>query len=153
MNFPNNPMPWRLEWQPELSVHIPEIDAEHKHFIELINALNEAISERMSLSEVRKRMQDVLDDAVAHFEHEEALFIEWGYPDAEQHAREHAAAASVFSEIKRRIECKEMEDEWAEAGLRVRQLLVAHLLNEDMKYRDFWLAQRSGQTAAKPDTP
>ncbi len=143
MNSPNNPMPWRLEWCQELSVHIPEIDAEHKHFIELINALNEAIAEHMSLSEVRKRMQDVIDDAVAHFEHEEALFFEWGYPDIEQHAREHAAASQAFAEIMRRIERREMEHEWAEAGLHVKQLLADHLLNEDMKYRDFWLAQNN----------
>ncbi|MBU0688522.1 MAG: hemerythrin domain-containing protein [Gammaproteobacteria bacterium] len=144
-------MPWRLEWSPELSVHIPEIDAEHKHFIELINALNEAIAERMSLSEVRKRMQDVIDDAVAHFGHEEVLFIEWGYPEAEQHAREHAAAANIFTEIMKRIEKSEQDYDWVEAGLQVKQLLVSHLLNEDMKYRDFWLAQQNGKENVNPD--
>lgn len=151
MDSPNNPMPWRLEWSPELSVHIPEIDAEHKHFIELINALNEAIAERMSLSEVRKRMQDVIDDAVAHFGHEEVLFIEWGYPEAEQHAREHAAAANIFTEIMKRIEKSEQDYDWVEAGLQVKQLLVSHLLNEDMKYRDFWLAQQNGKENVNPD--
>ena len=149
MSSPNDPMPWRLQWSRELSVHIPEIDAEHKHFIELINALNEAIAERMSFSEVRRRMQDVLDDAVAHFEHEEALFIEWGYPEAEQHAREHAAATKIFGEIMRRIKNSERAEEWEEAGMQVRQLLVAHLLNEDMKYRDFRLAQNGGHAPFK----
>ncbi len=149
MNFLNNPMPWRLEWSQELSVHNPEIDAEHKHFIELINALNEAIAERMSLSEVRKRMQDVLNDAVAHFDHEEILFIEWDYPEAEQHAREHAAAAAIFAAIMKRIERSEQDYEWVEAGLQVKQLLVAHLLNEDMKYRDYWLAQNNVKAPLK----
>jgi len=134
-------MPWRLEWNTELSVHIPEIDAEHRHFIELVNKLNQAIAKRMSLSEVRKRMQDVIDDAVAHFEHEEALFNEWGYPEAQLHAREHAAATKTFSDIVRRIEQSELDYEWIEAGLQVKHLLIDHLLNEDMKYRDFWLAK------------
>ncbi|GAB5606187.1 bacteriohemerythrin [Sideroxyarcus sp. TK5] len=151
MNSPNNPMPWRLEWSHELSVHIPEIDAEHRHFIELINALNEAIAERMSLSEVRKRMQDVIDDAVSHFDHEESLFIEWGYPEAEQHARQHAAATKVFTDVMKRIERSEMESDWIKAGLQVKQLLVAHLLNEDMKYRDFWLAQNGATEILKKD--
>lgn len=140
MNSPNNPMPWRLEWSLELSVHIPEIDAEHRHFIELINDLNEAIAKRMSFSEVRKRMQDVLDDARAHFDHEEILFKEWDFPEAEQHARMHEAAIKIFNDIMRRIERSEMEYDWVEAGLRVKDLLVTHLLNEDMKYRDYWLA-------------
>jgi hemerythrin len=140
MNSPNNPMPWRLEWSEDLSVYIPEIDAEHRHFIELINALNEAIAERMSLSEVRRRMQDVLNDAIAHFEHEEILFKEWGYPEAEQHARMHVAAIKIFHDIMSRIQRSEMDYDWVEAGLHVKELLVSHLLNEDMKYRDYWLA-------------
>jgi hemerythrin-like metal-binding protein len=138
-------MPWHLQWSPELSVHIPEIDAEHRHFIHLINDLNEAIAKRMSLSEVRKRMQDILDDAVAHFRHEEELFREWDYPEAEQHARIHAAALEIFHGILRRIQRSEMEYEWVEAGLQVKELLVSHLLNEDMKYRDYWLAQQNGK--------
>ena len=28
---------WRLDWDESLSVGIPEIDAEHQHFIKLIN--------------------------------------------------------------------------------------------------------------------
>jgi len=38
---------WRLDWDESLSVHIPEIDAEHQHFIRLVNELNEAIAGRM----------------------------------------------------------------------------------------------------------
>lgn len=142
MNLTNNPMPWRLEWTQEMSVNIPEIDAEHRHFIGLINDLNEAIAKRMSFSEVRKRMQDILADAESHFRHEEALFIEWGYPECEQHAREHEAALKMFHQIMQRIAKSEMEYDWVEAGLQVKQLLVSHLLNEDMKYRDFRLAQK-----------
>jgi hemerythrin-like metal-binding protein len=151
MDSPNNPMPWRLQWCQELSVDIPEIDAEHRHFIDLINALNEAIAERMSLSEVRKRMQDVLDDAMAHFAHEERLFIEWNYPEAALHAREHAAATDIFMAIMKRIEESEDEAEWAEVGLQVRQLLVGHLVNEDMKYRDYWQAQNRAPVTDERD--
>ena len=79
------------------------------------------------------------------------LFIEWGYPEAEQHAREHAAAASIFTDIMKRIENSEQEYEWEEAGLQVKQLLVAHLLNEDMKYRDYWLEQNSDKAPLKKD--
>ena len=35
---------WRLDWNESLSMYIPEIDAEHQRFIQLVNELNEAIS-------------------------------------------------------------------------------------------------------------
>lgn len=151
MTSPNNPMPWRLTWSDALSVGIPEIDAEHKRFIALINALNESIAERMSLSEVRRRMQDILIDAAAHFEHEEIMFREWGYPDAARHAREHAAAIKILNDIMHRIEHSEVDYEWVEAGVHVKELLVSHLLNEDMKYRDYWLTKNAD--AGEPVSP
>ena len=131
---------WRLDWSDELSLFIPEIDAEHRRFIQLINALNEAIVERLPLAEMQKRMQDLMDDAVAHFAHEEVLFKKWGYPDAEEHASKHAQTVQALNDIMERFKHVGVEREWIEAGLKVKQVLIEHLLAEDMKYRDFCLA-------------
>ena len=137
MSSPTETSPWRLEWTDELSVCIPEIDAEHQHFIQLINELNEAIIARMDMAQIKKRMQAILDDAVAHFTHEEELFREWGYPEAEEHAQKHAQAVLVLGEIMRGFERGGIEYEWIAAGLKVKQVLIEHLLTEDMKYRDY----------------
>lgn len=139
MSLPTDPSPWRLEWNEGLSVHIPEIDAEHRQFIHLINELNQAIGGRMDVQEIRKRMQAVQDDAVKHFAHEEALFREWGYPEADEHARRHAEALQTLHHIMRHFERGGVDYEWIEAGLKVKETLIGHLLNEDMKYRDYRL--------------
>ena len=128
---------WRLEWTDELSVCIPEIDAEHQHFIQLVNELNEAIACRMDMAEIKKRMQAILDDAAAHFDHEEKLFREWGYPEAAEHADKHAQVTLALQEIMARFERGGTEREWIEAGLEIKETLVDHLLVEDMKYRDY----------------
>lgn len=99
MSSPTETSLWRLEWKDELSVCIPEIDAEHQHFIQLINELNEAIIARMDMGEIKRHMRSILDDAVAHFAHEEVLFKEWGYPEAEEHANKHAQAVLALGEI------------------------------------------------------
>ncbi len=78
---------WRLKWDESLSMHIPEIDAEHQHFIRFVNELNNAIIDRMDTKEVRKRMQAIMDDATAHFAHEEALLKEWGYTRTQKSMR------------------------------------------------------------------
>jgi hemerythrin-like metal-binding protein len=149
MSSTADPSPWRLEWNDKLSVCIPEIDAEHQHFIMLVNELNEAIVRRMDVEEIQKRMQAILDDAVAHFTHEEALFMEWGYPAAEEHAEKHAQITLALHEIMGRFEHDGTGYEWIEAGLQVKQALIDHLLTEDMKYRDYCLASGLQSAGAK----
>jgi hemerythrin-like metal-binding protein len=119
---------------------IPEIDAEHQNFILLINALNEAIIKRLDVEEIKKRMQAILDDAATHFAHEEMLFRKWGYPDTEEHARKHAQVTHALCEIMGRFERGGVEYEWIEAGLKVKEAVIGHLLGEDMKYRDYHIA-------------
>jgi hemerythrin-like metal-binding protein len=137
MLSPSETLPWRLDWTEALSMFIPEIDAEHRHFMKLVNELNEAIVARMAVSEVKNRMRAIQDDARAHFAHEEALFREWGYPDAEEHAKKHAEAIQFFSQTEDEFSHDRTGYEWIEAGLRVKQVLIEHLLIEDMKYRDY----------------
>ncbi|MBK9160602.1 MAG: hemerythrin domain-containing protein [Nitrosomonadales bacterium] len=142
MSCPTETPTWSLEWTDELSVCIPEIDVEHQRFAHLVNQLNEAIVRRMDMAEIQRRMQAILDDAVAHFEHEERLFREWGYPDAEAHAQKHAQAVEYLGKIMEGFGKEGTEYEWIEAGLKVKQTLIEHLLHEDMKYRDYVLRNR-----------
>jgi hemerythrin len=135
---------WRLDWDESLSVFIPEIDDEHKRFIRLVNELNEAIVGRQDGAEIQKRMQRILDDAANHFAHEEALFKEWHYPDAEEHAQIHAAITQALNGIMSQFKHDGTMYEWVAAGLKIKEVLINHILNEDMKYRDFSLAAGSG---------
>lgn len=145
MSSPTDSSLWRLDWTDELSVCIPEIDAEHQHFIGLVNELNEAIASRMDLAEIKERMQAILDDAVLHFAHEEKLFKEWGYPEAEDHAKKHAQAVLALGEIMGGFRRGGVEYEWIEAGLKVKKTLIDHLLTEDMKYRDYCRKNNPGK--------
>lgn len=140
MSFPSDSPPWRLEWSDALGVCIPEIDAEHRHFIQLVNQLNAAIIARLDLKEIKSCMQAILDDAAAHFAHEEALFREWGYPLASEHAQRHVQITHALREIMGHFNRGEIDYEWIEAGLKVKETLIEHLLTEDMKYRDFCCA-------------
>ncbi|MDO9010420.1 MAG: hemerythrin family protein [Gallionella sp.] len=133
--------PWQLDWNESLSMFIPEIDAQHQNFIRLINELNEAIIGRMDIEEIKRRMQSILDDAAMHFAHEEVLFKEWGYPGAEEHAQRHVQAMQFFRKIMEEFGRDRTEYEWIEAGLKVKQALIGHLLAEDIKYRDYRVAQ------------
>jgi hemerythrin-like metal-binding protein len=127
---------WRLDWNEGLSTYIPEIDEEHKNFIRLINELNQAITARMSREKIQSSMQAILDDAATHFAHEEKLLKEWEYPGAEQHAKIHVQMMRTLHDITASFASNITDYNLIEAGLKVKQALIEHLLTEDMKYRD-----------------
>lgn len=132
---------WTIEWNDEMSVGIPEIDEDHKQFVFLVNELNRSIADRMDVSEIRHRLQLVIDDAVRHFAREESLFRQWEYPDADGHAIKHAHAIRALQAIKEEHISYNLESEWIDAGLAIRDLLIGHLLNDDLKYAAFYRDQ------------
>ncbi|MDD2722255.1 MAG: hemerythrin family protein [Gallionella sp.] len=148
MSSPNESLPWRLEWSDELSVHLPEIDAEHQRFVRLVNELNEVIVARAGVEEVKARMRLLQEDAEAHFAHEEALFRQWHYPDAEAHAQKHEQALRFLAEVMAGFSQEKTGYEWIETALKVKQVLIEHIMLEDMKYRDFYLASQGSAADA-----
>jgi len=130
-----------------MSVGIPAIDEDHKRFIALVNGFNESVADRMAVAEVKKRMQDLVDDAVEHFAHEERLFKEWRYPHADEHARIHAQLVKVLQHIKSQISYGH-DVEWIEAGMKIKEALINHIQAEDMKYAEFYRGLCGAPTAA-----
>jgi hemerythrin len=128
---------WRLQWDDSLSVGIPEIDREHQQFIQLVNELNQAIAERMEIAEIRRRMGLLLEDAERHFAHEEQWLRHWRYSGADLHAGIHAQIRRQLTDIMTLLGGQRFEPEWIAAGLEIKDILVHHLLTEDMKYRDY----------------
>ncbi len=138
---------WKIEWNDGMSVGIPEVDEDHKRFATLINAFNQSILDRMDASEIKKRLEQVINDAAEHFAHEEQLFREWQYPDAEEHANKHVETIAAYKSVLEKFVSYDFASEWIEAGQYVKDLLIGHLINEDMKYAEFYqkhLADNSG---------
>jgi hemerythrin-like metal-binding protein len=128
----------QFAWNEEMSVGIPEVDEDHKRFISLINDLNRSIMSRMASSEIKQYLQAIIDDAEKHFAKEEVLFKEWQYPDAEGHAKIHAKVLHTLDEIKKQFIPYGHDSDWVDAGVKIKKLLVDHILKEDMKYADYY---------------
>ena len=129
---------WTITWTEVMSVGIPEIDADHKHFILLINELNRSITERNDPAEIKRRLQLIVDDTERHFAQEERLFKEWQYPDLDRHAGIHARTLSALQEMQAEFIPYGFDSGWIDAGLRIKELLIKHVLTEDMKYAEFY---------------
>jgi hemerythrin len=132
---------WKIEWHEQMSVGIPEVDADHKHFVQLVNDFNQAIVDRMHLAEIKQRLQHILFDARQHFAHEEELFRQWRYPDYEDHAIQHAQILRALQDISDASVSYDMYGEWIEAGMQIKDVLIDHIMKEDMKYAGFHRAR------------
>ena len=119
-----NTREWEISWSDTLSVGVPEIDAEHRQFVARVNELNKAIVECKDKPTVERLLDLMLMEATHHFWHEQQLLAQWQYPQRAAHAAKEFERADVSFT-------------WALKGLHIKQLLVDHLLQEDMKYRDF----------------
>ena len=132
---------WEIAWNDSLSVGVPEMDDEHRQFISRVNELNRAIIEFEGKTVVERRMNRMLTQAVDHFEHEEELLDKLKFPQAAAHSAKHAELTMQFERVMKEFAETDISFVWALKGLHLKQLLVEHLLKEDMKYRDFLRAQ------------
>jgi hemerythrin-like metal-binding protein len=129
---------WNLEWDNGMSVGIPEIDEDHKRFILLINELNRSIAERMKSTEIHKRLQHLIEDTERHFGREEIFFLDWGYPNAEGHASSHKQVLSSLKKIQDSFMPYGLDAEWLDAALVIKNMLISHILTEDMQYANYF---------------
>lgn len=132
---------WEIAWSESLSVGVAEMDEEHRQFIARVNDLNRAIVESEDKATVERVMDLMLMEATHHFWHEQQLLTRWNYPQAAEHAATHARLTAQFEHVMKEFADSHISFVWALKGLHLKQLLVEHLLKEDMKYRDFLRAR------------
>lgn len=144
---------WKIRWSAILSVGVPEIDEEHQEFMARVNELNQAIVECRDKPTVERLLDLILMEAAHHFWHEQQLLAKWKYPQRAAHARKHAQLTAEFERVMKEFERSDVSFTWALKGLHIKQLLVDHLLQEDMKFRDFLRKKENPkQRAGKSNT-
>ena len=121
-------------WSPKLSVGIPEVDKEHQRYLSLANDLVKAIVDGKGKPEVQRLLGLLVQDAISHFDHEERLFDQYGYPEAKQHAAIHAKMRKWLARVEQEFAASEPGADWTDKALHVRQELLDHMLKEDLKY-------------------
>jgi hemerythrin len=128
--------PWTIEWSDALSMSHPEIDAEHQHFIQLVNELNDEIMDhhRGDKAAVERILCLLLEDAKAHFSSEELILDKKAYPAKQEHAQIHSEIINKFEQALKTIQTTEIRALWIKTGLDIKDQLVDHFLKEDAKY-------------------
>lgn len=78
-----------MPWHPEYEMGVIEIDDQHKHFVCIINDLNDAIeigTEDVILGDI---LRELFAYAEFHFATEEKYFDQFNYEFTEEHKKQH----------------------------------------------------------------
>ena len=127
----------KIRWDESFSVGVAQIDEQHKGMINMINLLlaePEADVRSETVSELLTRMTKYAGE---HFETEEGLLAEHGYPELAAHREEHLAfrkkaAGLCFDTMGGRTSVP------ADVLNYLREWLTQHILTTDMRYRPFF---------------
>jgi len=125
-----------MTWKEEYSVKVAQIDQQHKKLIDLINQLDNAMSQGRGKEVLGKILNELVGYCGNHFKLEEQLMQANGYPDFAEHKDKHdkmtAKVLSLKSEVatgKRLISLDVMKF--------LEQWLDKHILGTDKKYAPF----------------
>jgi hemerythrin len=122
-----------VEWKPFYSVGEPAIDDEHKRLLGIVDDLFVAIQMGHAQDRVHDVLQRLAEYTMTHFDHEERVMRECGYPNFEAHKAMH-------DEMRRRaLELRESPNAVAENDLLqfVKNWWVRHIQNQDKTYSPY----------------
>lgn len=89
-----------ITWRDSLSIGIEEIDSQHKELLQRFDRLLNACQAGQGINELKK-LQIFLEEYVyTHFNAEEALQRQSGYPEYEAHLAEHAYFIDQIKKLK-----------------------------------------------------
>ena len=123
-------------WREAFGIEVLKMDTHHKRLFEIANGITEILRSKGDPISLGKAMDALVEYTHYHFEAEEALMEQYGYPDTEAHKKAHARLVKQVTDYRRAIADGDVPDVSA-FRLFFDDWLVKHILSEDRKYGAF----------------
>lgn len=126
----------RLSWKESYSVGVKMLDDDHKKLIKLLNQFQTAYDYHTGEAFERTALDELVDYTKYHFEREEGLMQELGYPDFAAHKAQHE---SMIREVSGFVQAYEMDGHEALDGVvnYLKGWLINHINGTDKQYGPF----------------
>ena len=153
---PANPVPWiligvliaivfayrwvssrdRVEWKESYTVGVADLDNDHKRLIELINRFQTAYKYHTGEEFELQALNELVDYTRYHFEREEKMMEEAGYPDLEEHKEIHRNMIVKVGRFQKEYQQTGHEALDGVASF-LSEWLIDHINGTDKKYSPF----------------
>lgn len=126
-----------IEWTPDLSVGIGEIDAQHREFIRLVAALPKELNAGYDTKKAVELIVFLEGYADRHFKTEEMFMSGYSYPAKDAHQALHDKFRAEIAVMKSKAEKEEAAKVVLEINRRIYSWFVEHIKVTDRKLGDF----------------
>ncbi|MDD5328639.1 MAG: bacteriohemerythrin [Sulfuricella sp.] len=124
-----------VAWQDAYSLEMPEIDAQHKVLLDLINQVWNAVVGRVSIEKQIELIEKLEHYTLSHFAAEETFLRTIQYPEFDEHKKAHeifvqriaAEKANLLANGHLTLDMLHFLKDW----------LINHILGTDKKYAQF----------------
>lgn len=134
----------KLEWHDGLNIGVPELDAQHRDLIRMINAILESLKKGSQEEAVDKLLIQLREYTVHHFNSEEKYMERIEYPDLNRHRQIHKQLKDRVKFLQSARFRKERV-EWSEMKELLLGWLINHILHEDYKIAQYVKSGGGGQ--------
>ncbi|WP_051341082.1 bacteriohemerythrin [Azospirillum halopraeferens] len=133
-----------VTWQDSYGVGHGGIDADHRRLFELFNAFVDAVNENRGDAEIEGVLVELLAYCDTHFDREERLMREYGYPDYAAHKAMHDSFVRQLHDVNNALDAGGEQGAFVLGFLG--KWLSGHILGVDMKL-GAWLGGRGAGAA------
>lgn len=127
-----------LTWDESWSTGVQQFDDDHKHLIGLYNDLFSACFAGQGPSVVVNIVDKLVDYAEDHFGREDDLFERLGYPDRDEHVKEHVELLKHIYEIRSQLSSGEAHSISNETLAFLADWIRTHTKDQDRRYQAFF---------------
>jgi hemerythrin len=122
-----------LRWSDKYSVNVQEIDSQHHKLIDLINELYTAMMEKKTKEALLGILDGLVKYTIYHFQTEERYFVEFDYPDTNEHVKEHQEFVKKVSDFTVSYTAGKATISMEILAF-LREWVVKHILGSDKRY-------------------
>lgn len=126
-------------WTEAFQMGDDTVDAEHRHFIDIVNRLNAAVRDRQDPIAIAAVCDTLVADAAAHFACEEALLERHGFGGLPAHRREHQRLLAFIRGEADRVRIAAARDDVVNSALAIKDALLTHMFRVDVRYKTHFL--------------
>jgi hemerythrin len=126
-----------LVWDDACNTGIDQLDEDHKKLLNMINNLRSSTLCNTGEEFERCTLQELVDYTESHFDREERLMQEHGYPDYEGHKAQHDQMAQYVAGFVKRYD-EQGNKVLPDVADHLTRWLIQHIKGTDMKYVEFF---------------
>lgn len=131
-----------LSWGSLFETKITEIDNQHKKLVDLLNQVHDAVQKKKGQEIMAKALTDLVNYTKSHFDTEEKYMKQYGYPEFEQHLKQHQDLSKKVADFQQKY-AKSSNDPLLvqELSIFLKSWLTNHIVGTDKKYAPFLLSK------------